>query len=120
MRQPNVHFTSVSFVPGSPSMLAAGTHSTHAMAWRESEDLGAGFPESFELECSSRIREEYGEEDFSVRGATFADSGKRFAASTYEGYVCIWDRRESPAANGKLWQVVAAIQVRLSLQYARG
>ena len=108
LRQPNVKFSSLSFVDGDVPMIAAGTRSEHAMVWRAAKDLGIRGPQFFKLECATELMRKYNEDEFEVRASDWNDESTLYAASSVQGYVCIW---ESARPGDDNWELAAALEV---------
>mmetsp|Transcript_1814 Transcript_1814/g.5284 ORF Transcript_1814/g.5284 Transcript_1814/m.5284 type:complete len:737 (-) Transcript_1814:75-2285(-) len=110
--QPNAHFTGVSFTSIFPPRIAVGTLGPRAMVWQQAAGLGQGGPEFFHLQCSSRVRESFGKPDFSPRGWAWSADGLRFAMSSYQGHVCIFNRpgHLGPGQQGA-WVTEAVLQI---------
>ena len=114
LSQPATAFENLAYVDTDPPLLAAGTNSGLTLGWREAEDLGLGGPESFPMRgCSAELIRKFSEDRLSVRGSAHTEDGLRFAISTYQGNVCIWERSLSAATAGPTfgWELKAALEV---------
>ena len=114
--QPATEFENLAYVDTDPPLLAAGTNSGLTLGWREAEDLGLEGPESFHMKgCSAEVLRKFSEEKLSVRGSAHTEDGLRFAISSYQGNVCIWERSLSATAGPTFgWKLEAAFEVMLS------
>jgi len=108
LHQPNIKFNSLSFVDGEFPMIAAGTRSPHALLWTKARDLGIRGPQFFKLQCSQELKRKFGEGVFEVRAADWNAESTLFAASSVQGYVCIW---ESARPGDDRWNLIAALQI---------
>lgn len=91
LTNPSRILTSIAYSPGQPETFVAGTWANTVRGWQVAGAIGRRGPEFFKMNCTTEAMDAYGEL-FTVRGASWTRDGEAFAASSYEGAVCVWER----------------------------
>jgi len=102
---------SVDFHPSHTGVIVSGALSNEARGWRAAENLNIDGPERFYMNCSAHHPE------FAVRGSDWSADGHTYAASSYQGHICIWQRPRLHDTNGHAigrvgdWELTGALSV---------
>ena len=71
-----------------------GSRSNNIRAYQLATGFGDNGPRAFKMNCTQEVLDKFNAK-FDIRGSTFSYDGSRFAASSYRGHVCIWERDQA-------------------------